>query len=198
MTPSEFALVRSVFGKPAWQIKWDHQVGLRLDFGAPYLHVREPREVDTPKKRVRALFKRLVTLRGSHYLWIAPEAWRLVLSDGRVVRRFSSARASDRACAQLRGEALIGLSIDTASGTTTFRFDLGGRIDAIPPRGWGHEPDDELWSLWVPRNRFVAVYAGGYFGVGRTTGPDPTPRPFQAKGVVGIGRFARRRTRGAA
>ena len=85
MTPSEFALVRSVFGKPAWQIKWDHQVGLRLDFGAPYLHVREPREVDTPKKRVRALFKRLVTLRGSHYLWIAPEAWRLGAQPHRYV-----------------------------------------------------------------------------------------------------------------
>src|SRR5690349_10006302 len=166
MTESAITLVRSLLRKPTWQIRWDRQIGLRLDFGKPWLHRREPRRTAARSKRVRALFqRRLVTLRGSHYLWIAPEAFRLVPSGGRPVRRSSSAKAADRALAQLRGEALIGVSIDPNSGNTTFHFDLGGRIDAIRPPGWGHDPSDELWSLWGPRNRVLAVYAGGYYGL---------------------------------
>ena len=185
---SAVALIRSVLGKPAWQIRWDHQVGLRLDFGSPWLHIREPRRVRTKHVRVRELFaRRLVTLRGSHYLWISPEAWRIVAGKNTVVRRASSSKACDRACAQLCGEALIGVSIEPATGNTVFRFDLGGRLEAVAPRGWGIDSnDDELWSLWGPRERFTGIYAGGYSAVGRTTSPDPKPTRLATRGTINI------------
>ena len=120
-------------------------------------------------------------------MWIAPEAWRIVARNNLLVRRASSAKACDRACNQLSGEALIGVSIEPATGNTVFRFDLGGRLEATAPRGWGTDSnDDELWSLSGPRERFVGIYAGGYHAVGRTTRPDPKPTRLATRGTINI------------
>jgi hypothetical protein len=141
--------------------------------------------------------RRLVRLHGTHWLRVAAEAWEITLADGMRARRSSSARNCDIACARLEGEQLIEVTIDTRSGATDFKFDLGGGVRVRCPRGWRDEPDAELWSLHAPRNRHVTVFAGGTYISGLTTKRDGEPEPVVSQGLVPgtlvIGRRARRR-----
>jgi hypothetical protein len=183
MRSSAHALIRSAFGLPCWQVRWDNQVGLDLNLGAPHLVVREPHSSTSGSARVRALAgRRRVHLHGTHWLWIAAEAWGIRLPDGTVARRSSSARQCDIACARLTGEQLTEVRIDLRCGATEFHFDLGGVIRVRCPRGWGDEPDDELWMLHGPRKRCVAVFAGATYAFGSTVRSDKPVSPIRRRG----------------
>ena len=172
-------LLQSAFGLPCWQVRWDSQVGLDLNLGAPRMELVEPRARPNAPPRVRTLLaSRRVRLLGTHWLWVAPEAWRILLADGTEARRSASARRCDIATARLSGERLVGLQIAPRRGGTIFFFDLGGRIIVRPPNGWGQPEDGELWSLWGPRQRYVAVWASGRYGLGDVRREDPPLQPL--------------------
>jgi hypothetical protein len=174
MLASGRALLQSALTLPSWNIRWDNQVGLTINLGDPHLEFREPTEM--PGAPFRMAMRRLVYAVGTHSLWIAAEVWRIQLADGTDVRRRSSARLCRIACARLSGERLTTIAIDRSSGSTDFLFDLGGKVRALAPRAWVHDPDAELWSLRGPRKRWLGLYAGGRYAVGHTDRPDPTPR----------------------
>jgi hypothetical protein len=197
MRDSATRLLHSALGLPCWQVRWDNQVGLDLNLGPPHMSIRQPRQTTARSPRVVAMFaRRLVRLHGTHWLRVSAEAWDITLSDGTRARRSSSARNCDIACARLHGEQLIEVSIDTRSGATEFKFDLGGVVRARRPRGWGDVHDAELWSLHAPRNRHVTVFAGGTYVSGLTTTRDGKPEPVASQGwgtgPLVIGRRARR------
>jgi hypothetical protein len=158
---SALRVVHSAFGLPSWQVRWDSQIGLDLNFGPPTLEIREPRPIVKDSARVRATFaRRGVYLRGSHWLLISAAFWRVELADGLVVRDNGSVKRLDQAVARLKGEKLEGLCINARTGMTTFYFDLGGRIVA---RGRSNAPaDSEIWSI-SNRTRSVAVYVRGAY-----------------------------------
>ena len=197
MEASAIRALKSVLGLPCWQVRWDNQVGLDMNFGAPRLEIREPRASTSKSLRVRQLFaQRGVYLKGTHWLVAAPEVWRLRLGDGFEVRRTSSAKRLDIAVARLSGEKLRTLEINARTGATTFRFDLGSTLEVRPPRQL-HDDDLELWSLHAPINRYVAVFAGGLYRTGSTKTRDPVARPLDSADnreylVIGSARGARR------
>ena len=172
-------LIKSGLKLVCWQVRWDNQVGLDMNFGRPHLVIREPRRSSSRWPRVRALAaRRRAHLHGTHWLQIAPEAWEIVLDDGTRARRGAAARQSDVACARLTGERLVEVRIDVKTGVSEFRFDLGGVIRVRRPRGWGTEPDDQLWTLHGPGHQYVAVFAGGTYSYGSTRRADAVPRPM--------------------
>src|SRR5512145_495925 len=126
MLRSAVALVQTGLRLPCWQVRWDNQVGLDMNFGNPHLVIRHPRSSASKSPRVQALAaRRRVHLHGTHWLQVAPEAWEIVLADGTRARRGASARQCDIACARLSGERLLDVEIDTKTGASEFRFDLG-------------------------------------------------------------------------
>jgi hypothetical protein len=148
-----------------------------MNFGAPRMELRQPRQSVARSARVRATFaRRGVWLRGTHWLVVYPGRWRLQLGDGLAVRDTHSAKRLDIAAAQLRGEFLDGIAIHPQTGRTEFFFDLGGRITARWPRAEAPE-DGELWSLHN-RSRFVAVFAGGRYDTGPLNTAATNPRPI--------------------
>ena len=150
-----------------------------MNFGPPRLEIHEPRPSTSRSPRVRAHFaSRRVHLHGTHWLVAATEAWKLSLAGGLAVRRTSSARQQDIAVARLRGEKLRAIVIDSRTGSTSFQFDLGARLDVRPPRGWVAGQDYELWSLHAPRHRFVAVNAGGLYRTGSTRKAEDRLQPL--------------------
>ena len=158
---SAIRVLRSALRLPCWQVRWDRQVGLDMNFGRPHMELRQPRESLSRSPRVRAhSARRGVHLHGTHWLVVYPGRWRLTLADGLTVRDTSSAKRLDMAVARLSGELLEGIAIHSQTGRTDFFFDLGGHMTVRWPRAHAADKDHELWSLHS-RSRFVAVFAGG-------------------------------------
>ena len=181
MNDSARKLLRSAMNEPWWRVRWDAQVGLHLDCGAPRLEsdgIWQRRVL--PRGATKLVARRVVRVLGTHWLWFAPQAWRIALADGLTVSDTSSARARDCACARLEGEMLVRVRIDVASSASVFEFDLGSSVTVSAPRGARVTARNrlELWSLHCPRERFVAGYAGGYYSTGSTRGQDPPPVPL--------------------
>ena len=178
MQASAIRLLESVLGLPCWQVRWDNQVGLDMNFGAPWMQVEEPRSSTARSPRVRALFaRRRVFLKGTHWLVAYPESWRIALADGLTARRTSSSKRQDIAVARLKGEKVEGIVISSRSGATTLHFDLGATLEIRPARGTGAEPR-ELWALHAPRSRVVALFSHGMYRVGSTRASDETLMPI--------------------
>lgn len=126
MNDSARKLLRSAMNEPWWQVRWDAQVGLHLDCGTPRLESDGmwQRRV-LPRGATKLVPSRVVRVLGTHWLWFAPQAWRIALADGLAVSDTSSARARDFACARLKGEMLARVRIDVVSSASVFEFDLG-------------------------------------------------------------------------
>ena len=168
--------IQSALGLPCWQVRWDSQVGLDMNFGPPKLEIREPQRTLGGSARVRSIFaRRGVYLRGSHWLVIRAGAWRLELADGLVVRDTSSTKRLDMAVARLKGEKLEGVAIDPRSGMTAFYFDLGGRI--IVRASAVASENSEIWSL-SNRRLAVAIHSGGSYTCTPVRGSPGEPTPM--------------------
>lgn len=179
MKESAIKILSSALGLPCWQVRWDRQVGLDMNFGVPHLEIREPRTGAAKSARVRALFaRRGVYLRGTHWLVMSPATWRLELADGLVVRDTSSAKRLDVAVARLDGEKLDGITVHARTGTTIFYFDLGARIVVRSPAGYDVS-DSELWSI-NNEHRVVTVLGGGLYETGSVTKATQPAVPIDA------------------
>jgi len=157
-----------------------------MNFGPPRMKVREPRKAAGTSERVKKLFaRRLVMLRGSHWLVLYPGRWRLELLDGLIVRDTSSPKKLDMATARLGGEKLTGLTIDPRTGTTVFYFDLGARLIARASSKGGDASEQELWSVHV-NGRYVSIYAGGQYAFGATSAATTETMPINGSEVLVI------------
>ena len=194
MKASAISVVSSALGLPCWQVRWDRQIGLDMNFGAPHMEIREPRVSTAKSPRVRAQFaRRGVHLRGTHWLVISAATWRLELANGLVVRDTSSVKKLDMAVARVRGEKLNGLAVEARTGTTTFYFDLGAHIIVRGPAA-EDVSDGELWSL-NDKRRVVAVLGGGFYETGSVTRGRHAAEHIDAgaSGFVIVARSARMR-----
>jgi len=172
----------SALGLPCWQVRWDNQVGLDMNFGVPKMEVEEPKVSSAHSERVRALFaRRRVFFRGTHWLVITPFTWSIQLADGLRASASSSAKRQDIVCHRLAGEKLTAIQISPTSGRTQFYFDLGAKITV---RGEHVSPfdEDDLWSLHArARGRFVAVHGGGGYRAGSLRGTGDGTHPIVAR-----------------
>jgi hypothetical protein len=160
-------IVAPFLGKPSWQVLWDDQTNLDLNFGAARLLIREPKQSDSPHPKVRALAaRRQVTLRGEYWLWIYLARWKIVLRDGRAATGASSARQRNIVCANLTGEKVIRIDVAPGNGATTFAFDLGAvlHVRRLSPT----EPED-MWLLYFPNGYILAVRGDGHYSYHRAT-----------------------------
>lgn len=199
MNASAKKVLSSALGLVCWQVRWDAQVGLDMNFGPPHMLVRDRLKSPPTSERLRRLFsRRLVMLRGTHWLVLYPGLWRLELADGLIVRDTSSVKKLDMAVARLSGEKLNGIVIQPRTGSTVFHFDLGARIIARGAHGRAaHE--DELWSLHAG-SRYVSVHAGGWYATGPISHADTDETRKDVSELVVIARTAalRRALSGAA
>ena len=127
---------RRVIGLPCWNVAYDPQTNLSLNFGRPRLLVREPRPSRARSPKVRRLLSR---------------------------------RAIEAAIALLDGQRLEGVAVNPANGRTQFRFDLGACLDV---RRFDARSEGELWTLYEPDGRALAVRGDGRFTHQEASQPD--------------------------
>src|SRR5579863_10513423 len=98
---------KNIIGKPCWAVKPGHGTSLTLEFGEPYLEVREPQAARTPvSKKLRAnLARRRVRVVGEWHVWICFSDWALY-RKGKPVGDSSTKRSMQRAVDFLDGQKL--------------------------------------------------------------------------------------------
>lgn len=145
-----------VLGKPCWNVKRGYGSFLTLEFGAPHLVVREPKEASaTASLRVRRhLARRGVYVAGEWHLWLYCCAWQVVECE-KVVGDSTSNRRIERAAACLNGQKLVSVSVASRGVRTIFQFDLGACLKTAP-----YDRTSEQWFLYEPSGSVFVVKAG--------------------------------------
>lgn len=161
-------VVKSLYGKPCWNVKPGYGSFLTMEFGEPHLEIREPTVASataSPKVR-KALAQRRVFVRGEWHLWIYCCDWRLF--TGRKHIGDSSTKGNiARAAEFLDGQALTNFSISRRNARCVFDFDLGGRLVTQP-----YDNKSEQWMLFEPLHMVLVVRADGRYKHTRSDAPE--------------------------
>ena len=156
-------VIRSVFkplyGKACWNAKPGYGSFLTMEFGKPYLDIREPRAAQpdwTPSMREQYA-RRHVRVKGQWHLWIYCCEWQLYTGDelvGDSALESSSKHRIIRAAEEVEGQRLVHIEVDPSHGTSIFTFDLGSRLETAP-----YDSDSDQWKLFEPSGQVFCYRA---------------------------------------
>lgn len=152
---------------PCWNVRPGHGSFLTLEFGKPYLVVREPIPVPrgSSAKVRRHLAGRQVYPRGEWHLWIMHCDWEVSCKSKRVGD--SSTKSSiGRAANFLNGQKLTQYSISPRKVQSIFVFDLGAILKTFP-----YDKNSEQWQLFDPSHKVLVLRADGRYKYVRSDRP---------------------------
>lgn len=149
---------KRVYGQPCWDVHYDRQLNLSMNFGKPSLRIREPYQSKSTSEAIqRAAARRMVRPCGQWWLWIFCSYWQLTSDDTDSVTGSCSSSKIQRAIVQLSGQKLVSVAIKPATGATRFAFDLGCVLECRR-----FEPDDaDFWTLYKPNGYTLSVHGDG-------------------------------------
>ena len=141
---SEF--LADIYGKYCWNFRRGFGTFLLLDFGEPYLIIREPIHAKRAAwdKSLNSLANRHVIAIGEWELWVQCSGWRLTCAEGSVPWDGPSGDV-DRAMRSISGQKLVGVTLDRAIESTVMTFDLGGEV--IVPFKADQEDGEKCWNI---------------------------------------------------
>ncbi len=152
---------QELYGVVCWQVKWDGNLNLSMNFGQPSLSIREPRELKPGRRITSDAFKyRHVTLCGEWYFWVLSGYWKLSIKDFDEVTSATSYNRKNRALHRLDGQKLTRVSVNTETSGTQLDFDLGAKLSI---RRMGIKNDGDIWSLYKPNGYVLSVRADGKY-----------------------------------
>ena len=143
---------------PCWGVHYGQYSNLRLHFGEPWLHTREPVVRWDRLEPFRIQHKRMVTVKGQWLLWIYSGDWTLLLGDKPVARNKSSKARKARGAAILNGQKLTHVDVSEETCTTQFHFDLGCTLNVTRR---DTDSDLALWMLYRPNGYVFKLNTDG-------------------------------------
>ena len=146
MTNKHSEFLADIYGEYCWNFRKGFGTFLLLDFGQPYLVIREPIRVNRAgsDRRPNSLANRHVTALGEWQLWVQCSGWRLTCAEGSVSWDGPSGDL-DSAMKSISGQKLVGVTLDRAIESTVMTFDLGGEI--IVPFKADQDDGEECWDI---------------------------------------------------
>lgn len=167
---------KQLYGKLCWGVFYDRNTNLHLNFGPPFLTIREPFQSKSKSPSVRELFaRRLVSVNGKWRLWVFVATWEISFDGKRAASNLSKYRKIKKATAKLNGQKLTKVEIDAETGTTKFEFDLGGILEV---RRWKKKSKDDLWILYKPNGYTLVVKGNGRYSHQHDNSPDEESLPL--------------------
>ena len=115
-----------MLGLPSWLVRRGHGSFVTLEFGEPRVEISE-----THLSRVLIegappeAMRRYAFVKGQWHLWIYCCRWSLALNGTLLADNDSEGLRMARALHLLNGQAMTGVTVDPADGSTRFAFDLG-------------------------------------------------------------------------
>ena len=145
-----------LIGRLAWGVHQGYGSFLTLEFGEPRLEISEPN-----KRRSQ----RLVTVRGEWHLWIYCCGWDITQDGDRLAYYESDESSIRQATAQLDGQRLERLWLESGTVITHFEFDLGAILTTYPYPYDDDDDDDEneQWLLYEPSGNVLSVRSDNRF-----------------------------------
>lgn len=136
--------VAPLVGQPVWGAKQGYGSFLNLEFCEPRLIVKEWISKDRGKCRH-------AYVQGRWTIWIYCCEWRF-FADGEAIAWSEDSREDiARATGMMDGQKLTRISVNPASGKSSFVFDLGGLLETWPV---GDDPTEEQWFVYGPEEVF--------------------------------------------
>lgn len=149
---------------PCWGVQQGYSSFLTLEFGEPYLSIRNSTQT-RPDSELPAY--RSPRLKGEWHLWIYCCGWTISQDDERLADYESPDPEVAAACGKLEGQMLSRVAMLPETGQSVLAFDLGGRIDT--------EPFDtdllEQWHLFGPGERCFTYRSDGSACLSRSDTP---------------------------
>jgi hypothetical protein len=146
-------IFKPVIGLYAWGTWWDNQAGTNIEFGEPSLIAHKERLHKGHRTR-------WVQVKGECSLQLWLTSWTIMEDDDVAATIESPYEGSfnsiTAALNRLEGKKLESIDIDSA--TTTFSFDLGGKLICKRFDEW--EADDNMWYLRTPNEIHVCSADG--------------------------------------
>jgi hypothetical protein len=150
------SILKSIYGKISWGVRWDRQLNMDISFGDPVMKIREPYK--SKRLRERADF-RSVTIEGKWWLWIFCAHWNLRINDKCMATGASSHKRKQIAMNRLSGQKIVSIKVHPNNGSTEFEFDLGATL-----RVRRFENDDSvIWTLHFPNGMALGIMSNGTF-----------------------------------
>lgn len=148
---------------PCWGVQRGQGSMLTFEFGPPYLRIREPHVSNSPAAWIRErAAQRRVRPCGAWHLWVCGCHWRITVSGEVVADDESPQERIEAAVRAVDGQKLTAFTLDTATRTTTFAFDLGASLTAWPYA----DEIDEPWLLYQPEGQVLAYRSDGCRSLG--------------------------------
>jgi len=162
-TPSKISVQNAlgqfppIYSHYAWWVRSVEDDILRMEFGDPYLRIREPRPDADAVEGVLALnrARRLVIPTGIWSLFVADGLWTVNATGLSSSRGDKNATNLRRTLSQLDGQRLTDVQFIEEADEWIFKFDLAGeliiRSDASLPDAW-------QWTLFLKSGSRVSYY----------------------------------------
>ena len=166
--------IRQLRGQVCWDVHHDRLLNLSMNFGDPWLKIREPYQTKSRLKLLRQYAaSRSVFARGRWWLWIYYSYWKISYKGKRIATGSSSIGQILQATGNLSGQKLMQLELNVHTGNTRFTFDLGSTLDV---RRRNRNDDEILWILHKPKGYILSVQGNGTYDQGAGTKKRPSVR----------------------
>jgi hypothetical protein len=169
-----------IYGIPCWNPVHGYGTCLSLEFGEPYLNIREPRAIDPGDLPliVKTKSRRHIDVRGDWTLMIYMCDWAVHTKGKRVGHSNlnGSRRAPiERGARELEGQAIVKVTFNPGSLKTSFEFDLGSILTTRP-----YTEDVEQWWLSSRNGCCFGIDDKGMYTSTSDDCPTPTSLPIPA------------------
>ena len=156
--PSVKNLVEPLLDIPCWSVKQGYGSFLTFELGKPH---QEIHSVVYPKLGSKRNYpSRLVQVHGEWHLWVYCFDWRIYSKFALLADSESLDKEISLACKRLDGQALTSVTLDPKKGTSSFIFDLDGRLETYPYLG--ESKLQEQWMLYYPDGLVYTYRSDGY------------------------------------
>ncbi|CAM2191525.1 conserved protein of unknown function [Paraburkholderia kururiensis] len=139
-----------LMGVIAFSLKQSHGSCLLIEFGEPYLRIREPIEPrsDASEKSKILLRRRRVFVTGTWSLLVLGCDWTLT-NEQRSVCQSDDVDDMENLFRSVEGQYLVSARGFEATKSCTLEFDMGASLTLRPRHDWDRnvEPDENQWQL---------------------------------------------------
>jgi hypothetical protein len=158
-----------VIGKIAFSLKQSHGSCFFIEFGEPYLRIREPIEPrpEASEKVKSRLRRRQVFVIGTWSLLVLGCDWSLT-NEKISVSQDDEIETMEKLFRTVEGQYLDWVHCDGVTKSCTLEFDMGARLSLQPRSDWDTsvDPDENQWQLHCKDGSFVCYTNDGLVEVG--------------------------------
>jgi hypothetical protein len=168
-------ILATLIGKIAFSLKQSYGSFFFVEFGDPYLRLREPIEPrpGASEKSKISLSRRRVHVVGTWSLFVQDCNWTLA-NEQKSVCQADPPEDMENLFRGVEGQYLVSAYVDEATKTCTLGFDLGASLKLWPRNERDPDPNEDQWRLHFKDGSSVGYTNDGLIAVEPNKDPDKT------------------------